>query len=263
MNTQNMRRLSITAFAGVVIVYLIIVQGAGLLLKPAGIGYGDLPDTDAILGTIVVPVTLSALFAIAVVSYLRWWRPVLHDDKPVQPWVRIVPIVLALTILLTIDYDNLFDRSFGLVLWLLIGTLLVGFTEELMFRGLGVMTFRRAGFTEGRVALWSSLVFGLVHATNIFTEGPKAFLQVIVVSFTGYFLYLSRRASGVIWVPMLLHGFYDFSVFSHLLGFDGELHAQGQALIPLAANILLLIVVLPRLKKVDAPAGTAEPVATG
>jgi membrane protease YdiL (CAAX protease family) len=40
----------------------------------------------------------------------------------------------------------------------------VGFGEELMFRGIGVIAFRRAGFSEGRVALWSSLVFGLVAA---------------------------------------------------------------------------------------------------
>lgn len=249
-SSNKTRNLSIAAFIGVVIVYLAIVQGTGLLLKPSGFDYGVLPDANSVWRTITLPVTLSILFAAAVVSYLRWWRPVVRDDKPVQNWVKIVPAFLLLSILLTTDYSNLFDRSVGLVLLLLVSTLLVGVGEELMFRGLGVITFRGAGLSEGKVALWSSVVFGAVHMTNLFTEGPSAFLQAAVVSVTGYFFYLTRRSAGVIFVPMVLHGLYDFSVFSHAIGLT-ESNTNLQSLVPLLVNIILVVIVVVRRKHIE------------
>ena len=208
------RPLSIPMFIGLVVVYLVVVQGVGLLLAPDGADYGELPDSETVRTTIVIPVALSLLLTAAAVSYLRWWRPVMRDDRPTRRWVLIVPVLLLVAILLTVNYGNLADQDIELVLLLALGTLLVGVTEELMFRGIGVVTFRRAGLTEVKVALWSSLVFGAVHATNIFTEGPSAFLQALIVSVTGFFFYLCRRSTGTLVVPMLLHGAYDFSIFS-------------------------------------------------
>ncbi|WP_257136664.1 CPBP family intramembrane glutamic endopeptidase [Streptomyces sp. f150] len=55
-------------------------------------------------------------------------------------------------------------------------TLFVGIGEKLMFRGIGVQVFKRAGLSEGKVALWSSVVFGAVHISNAFGEGAQALL---------------------------------------------------------------------------------------
>lgn len=249
------RNLTVAGFIGVVVVYLIIVQGVGLLLKPDGLGYGDLPSASPVWRTITLPVGLSILFAALVVSYLRWWRPVIHDDHPVQGWVKIVPALIVVSIIATIGYSNIADQPSGLVLLLLASTLLVGIGEELMFRGLGVITFRRNGFTEAKVALWSSVIFGAVHMTNIFTEGPSAFLQAAVVSVTGYFFYLTRRSFGTILVPMLLHGLYDFSIFSHAIGLTDP-DVDPQTLIPLLINIILVVIVIARRKKIELPSLT-------
>ena len=83
-----------------------------------------------------------------------------------------------------------------------------------MFRGIGVTTFRVNGFSEGRVALWSSVVFGAVHLTNALSTGGAAVAQAIAVSFAGYFFYLTRRVSGGLVVPAVLHGLFDFSILS-------------------------------------------------
>jgi hypothetical protein len=37
--------------------------------------------------------------------------------------------------------------------------MLIGFGEEGLFRCLGVTALRRHGLTEGKVALWSSVIF--------------------------------------------------------------------------------------------------------
>ena len=71
---------------------------------------------------------------------------------------------------------------------LVVGFLFIGVSEELMFRGIGVTAFRQAGFTEGKVALWTCVLFGLAHATNIFSEGVGALTQVLVTVVAGYFL---------------------------------------------------------------------------
>lgn len=250
------KRLSIAVFIGLVIVYLAILQGVALALKPDGLTYGELPDGNALWRLVTLPVGLSVLFVVAVVSYLRWWKPVVHDDKPVNGWVKIVPIMLVISIIGTISYANIADQPAGLVLALLLSTALVGVGEELMFRGVGVVAFRDAGFTEGKVALWTSVIFGAVHMTNIFTEGPPAFLQAAVVSVTGYFFYLSRRSFGTILVPVIIHGLYDFSIFTHAIGLD-ENKADAQMLVPMLVSLILIVVVFSRFKKIEpAPAAT-------
>lgn len=244
------RHLSVLGLLGVVAVYLVIVQGVGIGLKPAGISYGHLPSASPVWRTITLPVALSILFGALVVSYLRWWRPVISDDKPVNGWVRIVPALLLVSIVGTTGYSNIADQSTALVLLLLGSTLLVGVGEELMFRGISVISLRGNGLTEGKVALWSSILFGAVHMTNIFTEGPSAFLQAAVVSVTGYFFYLTRRSFGTILIPMVLHGLYDFSIFSHAIGLP-EAEASPQTLIPMLTTLVLGIIVFARRKKIE------------
>jgi membrane protease YdiL (CAAX protease family) len=247
---KNARRLSVLALIGVVIVYLVILQGVSIGLKPAGLAYGHLPSGSPVWRTITLPVTLSIIFGALVVTYLRWWRPVIKDDKPVSGWVKIVPALLIVSIIGTTGYSNLANQSAGLVLLLLGSTLLVGVGEELMFRGISIVALRGDGLSEAKVALWSSVLFGAVHMTNIFTEGPSAFLQAAVVSVTGYFFYLTRRSFGIILVPMVIHGLYDFSIFSHSIGL-AKPEASAQTLIPMLVSLILAIIVFARRKKIE------------
>lgn len=256
---DDLRSIPIAGYIGIVIVYLLIVQGVGLLMKPEGIGYGELPDTNAVWRTITLPVGLSLLFGVAIVSALRWWQPVWRDDRPVSGWVKIVPALLVLSILVTTDYVNILDQSGDLVLLLLASLLLVGAAEEMMFRGIGVVAFRQAGYVEARVALWTSVIFGAVHMTNVFTEGPGAFMQAVIVSFTGYFLYLSRRSLGLLLAPMLIHGLYDFSIFSHMIGVD-KLHAPAQTVFPILMLFVIGGVVVAKRKSIEIDSLSSRPM---
>ncbi|MEU8133539.1 CPBP family intramembrane glutamic endopeptidase [Streptodolium elevatio] len=75
------------------------------------------------------------------------------------------------------------------------------FGEELMFRGVGVQVFRRGGFGEGKVDLYSSLVFGFAHASNAIGHGAQAIRQAVIVSTSAYFFYLCLRVGGTILLP--------------------------------------------------------------
>lgn len=137
--------------------------------------------------------------------------------------------------------------------------LFVGFGEELMFRGLGVVTFRRGGFSEARVALWTSLIFGLVHVSNAIGAGPKALVQAAVVSTSGYFFYLSRRVGGGIALAMVVHGLWDFSLFSCLAG-DDSVPYFGMFL-AIILQVVLIVVLLLRRHRIEPAAGAAGPTA--
>ena len=240
----RVRRLAIPAFLAIVAVDLVILQGVGALSQSGLDGFedGHFRTSEQVAVGLLLPVGLSLVFIYAVVAALGWRRPVFVDDRPVQRWVWVVPIVFAIAVAIGIDYGDLADKGVGFVLLLLVAALCVGFGEEGLFRGIGVTTFRVNGLSEGRVALWSSVVFGAVHLTNAISTGGSAVAQAIAVSFAGYFFYLTRRVSGGLVVPAVIHGIFDFSILSGAVAGDGA-YAGGLAPIlayPLVAGILLV-----------------------
>jgi membrane protease YdiL (CAAX protease family) len=125
-----------------------------------------------------------------------------------------------------------------------VSTLLVGLGEETMFRGVGVCVFRSNGLAEGKVALWTSIIFGLAHSANLIAEGAGAFVQVLIAAGSGYFLYLTRRRGGGLPLPILVHGLWDFSLVSAAV-VPGKAY-PGPALNVLALIVLAIVVVARR-----------------
>ena len=113
------------------------------------------------------------------------------------------------------------------MLLLLLAALCVGFSEEGLFRGIGVTTLRANGLSEGKVALWSSVIFGAAHLVNALSAGGAAIGQAIAVSFAGYFFYLTRRVSGGLVVPAVVHGLFDFSILSGAVVEDSDVRGRA------------------------------------
>lgn len=240
------RKLSWPWFLLVVVVYAAIIQGLGLLI---GVDTGDsdsqFPTTQSLIRNALIPIGASIVFAVGVVTWLGWWGEVLRYRAPVRRWVRWVPLSMLAVALIGLNYGHLADQSPSLVLCLLVLGVFVGVGEELMFRGIGVHVFRRAGFTEGKVALFSSVVFGLVHVSNAIGQGAPALAQAAVVSTSGYFFYLCLRVGGVILLPMLVHGLWDTSLISNLVG-DEPQASFGIVLIILLQAALIIVLLVKR-----------------
>lgn len=254
------RALGYWSLAAVLIVYLVIIQGLGLALSQGtDADYATFPDVETTLRSMTVPVALSVLFGVAVISVLRQWPQVVHEDHPVQPWVWVVPAVLVAAAVGVTDYENLASLDSGLLLTVVASSLMVGIGEELMFRGVTIQALRDNGMSEHRVALWSSLIFGAAHITNLISEGPGAFVQVLAVSVSGFFFYLSYRVAGTIVVPILLHALWDFSLFSHNVG-EVDPSPNPRQAIPLLANIVLVVILYLRRDRIEpSPAAPAAP----
>lgn len=257
--TADMRKIPVWAFIVLAIVYPAILLALIRLLTPAlYVPYARFTGVEILWRALLVPVGVSVLFVVAAVTVLGWWRPVLRDHRPVRRWVWRVPIIMGVAALGGSNYPELADKGAGFTLLLLLGALLVGCGEEAMYRGVGVTTFRVNGYSEGKVALWSSVVFGLCHGVNLFTsQGKIAFAQVLAAAATGYFLYLIRRVGGGLLLPVMVHGLWDFGLFTARLGQDGAVYA-GTGLFALAEVVIVvsLLVRRHRIEPEERAAGT-------
>ncbi len=103
-----------------------------------------------------------------------------------------------------------------------------GVTEELVFRGILLTTLMRKADNRQsvvRVLIFSSLVFGLIHGTNIFmgADPVRTVLQVVSATVMGILLGYVYLLSGNILIPMVLHTIHDMIAFS----FPSDLSESG------------------------------------
>lgn len=250
------RRLPIWGFILLAVGYLAAIQLLPRLTTPAGTEYAKFTDTASVVGGLWVTVGIGTVIGLVAVAVLGWWRPVFIEDLRLPRWTWWFPAIMLVTIAGGISYGNLSDKGLSYTLLLLVGCLFIGVSEELMFRGIGVTAFRQAGFTEGTVALWTCVLFGLAHATNLFSEGVGALPQVLVTAVAGYFFYVTRRVSGLLIVSMIIHGLWDFGLFTNTLSTPPGFGSIAFIL----ADVVLAILAIVTIRKIfprhrDLPTG--------
>lgn len=246
-------------FLVVVLVYLVIIQVGGLLLVGEhGSADGRLLTVDDVLYPMTIPLAIALVFAYGVAAALGWMRPVLHDDRGVRRWLWSVPIAFVVTIVAVTNYAQLAGNGLAFTLVLLVTTQLIGWGEEAMFRGLGVTTFRVNGYTEGKVALWTCVIFGAVHLSNAISRGVGALPQAVVVSLAGYFFYLMRRVSRGNVLNAVLHGLFDFALISATAIMPADEPGYPTAVLAIVLYVVLGIVLLVRRHHIEPPAGERD-----
>ncbi len=161
------------------------------------------------------PTLAGSLFLLVAITVLGWWRPVFFDRQKSGPgWAWILPVAMLGFVVfgfMSMQADNLTTQ---LVLWSTLGALGVGFGEEVATRGTLLVGFRNS-LSEGKVWLWTTLLFSALHAPNVIFGMPLTFMlvQLLFTFIMGSALYVVRRISGTLILPVLLHGLWDSSVF--------------------------------------------------
>jgi len=170
-----------------------------------------------------MPTLLGCAFLVVAITALGWWRPVLFDRVRSGPrWAWIGPIAMGLIALTSYGFIKADNLSGALVLWSILGGIGVGFGEEVITRGTMVVGLR-SRLTEGKVWLYSTLLFSALHIPNVlFGLSPAGVPGQLVLTFImGSMLYATRRLSGTLLLPIVLHGLWDSSVFlPHATGAD-------------------------------------------
>ncbi|WP_138469397.1 CPBP family intramembrane glutamic endopeptidase [Poseidonocella sp. HB161398] len=136
----------------------------------------------------------------------------------------------------------------GVAALVLANSMLVGLSEETMFRGV-LFSALRERLRIWPAILWTTGAFGAVHLFNGVLTGEVAVsaLQAVAASCTGLMLLAIRLRTGSIWTAIAIHGLWDCATFLVVLS-AGPMPADGGAGMPLMPLLLVpLLLVLPGL----------------
>ncbi|MCJ1700426.1 CPBP family intramembrane metalloprotease [Rathayibacter festucae] len=225
------------------VLYVLIAAGVGTLLDPLAGGDDTL---DFVIGT-WLPVGVLIVIGLLFARRAGWLREAWTAPSPFTErrrwWLLAIPVVLAVQtvqLLLAVPWA---ERALPMVLVYLVGCLMIGFGEELYFRGLFRVAVR-GHHGELPALLITSIAFGLGHVAGYLLNGvplPATAVAVAFLAMDGAIFYGALRATGTLWVPILLHGLGDFARFLQQGGDDQSAapEVSGDAFTALVEYILI------------------------
>ena len=97
------------------------------------------------------------------------------------------------------------------ILLVIVATLVIGFNEEVVTRGLMLIGLRNNKWDEWKAWVMTVVVFSLLHMVNVLGGGNLTILLVVVTG--GTLWYVSRRVFNNLFVSIGLHALYDTAFF--------------------------------------------------
>lgn len=207
---MNTKQNSLLIAALVFIVWMTII----MVVPKLQLGDRNVSLDEVVSQGVVFTFVIAPLFLLIVVAYYRWQRKVgLKAADPAGSWkILWLPMIfviafLALGIALGLP-------PLQVIMFVFINTMLVGISEELMFRGLifyGALT----KFGIWQAILFTSFWFGSVHALNGFLTGDftGATAQALTATLSGVWFMAIRLHTNSVYPGMIIHGLWDFGVF--------------------------------------------------
>lgn len=127
--------------------------------------------------------------------------------------------------------------------WVLLNTFFVGLSEEVMFRGVLLQAFRH-NLPIWPAVLLTSVMFGSVHTLNVFLTGDltTAVIQSTAAFLSGLMFIALRLRTGTLWVPIIVHGLWDFATFVLGISVSGQSAEANVSPGGLAAFVPVLLV---------------------
>jgi len=203
----------------VAVYFAIYVPAGGVIARLADRSYSE-DDLLSSAGTIFIQLTggliVGSLVLIAFTTFMGW-NAEIFGRQPIyrSGWMWLAPVIILTPIILRVLGIDWGGRGLQVSMMMMATGLLIGFSEELLYRGVAVKMLRSGGHREFSVAAISSLLFGLSHTVNLFS-GAQVTTVLATVPYTiafGVLMYLSMRAFGFIVAAMILHGFTDPTTF--------------------------------------------------
>jgi membrane protease YdiL (CAAX protease family) len=186
---------------------------------------------------------LSVIVAI-ILSVMGWWKAIgFHSpDRKGDLLYFLVPFLPMFTNFI----PGVEITSFSYVLEVLIITLMVGFMEEAMFRGLMLNTLKARGALKASII--TALLFGLTHALNVLAgkslvEDVAQIFYAVAIGFAFAVLVLH---TGILWPLVLAHWLINFINFIQPPGFTypapwNVLIAAGIAVVFTAYGVFVML----------------------
>lgn len=228
--------LALAAFAG----WLLITVVGGQMHTGRG------PLTGAVTHGLGWPFLLAVLYVLAIAAWQRW-RDLGLNRLPagrslLLAWLPAVYIVAGLAVAVALGL-----QPAPVLLWILLNSVLVGLSEELMFRGVLLQAWRHAVSIWAAVAL-TTLAFGAIHSLNVFMTGDlrAALLQSTAAALSGLLFIALRLRTGSLWPCIVVHGLWDFATFTLATARGSTGSEAGNVDAPsLLTSLLPILLVLP------------------
>lgn len=237
------QRTSLSVWKSIVLIFFWLGAGilgaivGNLLFKSSG---EQLSTTKSVLTSLVIPHLFGLVFILYQVRKFGIQSFVFTEKLKVKKWVWIAPLSLLAASIIALDWQRLMNSPLILILATVCGTILIASSEEIMFRGIQLNAFREKS-NEFIAMILSTFLFALSHMINTLSLNP---LQVMITFFGGYIFYLTKRVSGGLIVPILLHTFLDFSLFSITLGPGYTEDNRSPAILFMEVAIFVIFIVL-------------------
>lgn len=188
---------------------------------------------------VIFGVLTAAVFLLGVISYLKWWPEVAGKGPENLRDLRLLwlPVLVLFLLLMMVLFTDLPPGT--VLMFVIINTLLVGISEELMFRGI---LFHGASSSFGiwRAVWITAVLFGLVHALNGFITGNFAAAagQAFFAGMFGVWTVALRVRLDTIIPVIIIHWLWDCLLF--LTGFLGGMLVFPFALVLFIYGLWLL-----------------------
>jgi membrane protease YdiL (CAAX protease family) len=209
----------------------LIWQAINSGIQVAGTGPGGIDLIDLVKHGIAPSLAAAGLFLLVIVVWFRWWREVGLAQGPQRGTLKVIWPWLLFLLLFAASALNAGLPPASVTLFIFANTALVGWSEEVMFRGLWLRGLHRS------VGIWvailgSSLIFGAIHVLNVFLTGDLrgAVIQAIAAFLSGVFLAAVRLRTGSLWTGIVLHGLWDAGTFLVAAGATATAAAAPTAL---------------------------------
>ncbi len=218
------------------------------LTVAGGLAYsaGRTSFLDIVTGGIGWPFAAAAAFLLAVIGLTRWpdvgLGPPFSARALLVLWLPMLYIAGFLTVATMLGLPPV-----GVIGLILFNCLLVGLSEELMFRGI-LLQATRAVLPFWPAVIGSTVAFGAVHSLNVFLTGElaPALVQSAAAFVSGLVFVAIRLCTGSLWPGIIAHGFWNAGTFLMLAAGDGALLRNASAEAPTPATYLLpVLLVLP------------------
>lgn len=194
----------------ILVIWLFIVVVGGLLQVK-----GQPTQLDKLVkNQIMFNVLIAMVLLIVVITLFKWWSQVgwkdphnLHDLRLLWP-----PALVLIFLLMTVTFTGLpLTRVLTLVI---INTLMVGISEELMFRGI-LFHGASASFGIWRAVWITAIIFGSIHTLNGLITGDfiASTFQAFFASTFGIWAVALRVRVDAILPVIVIHWLWDCLAF--------------------------------------------------
>jgi len=217
---------------------IITIFGARLIYS------GDVSLGDVVKTGIAWQIFAAALFLIGVIRFFNWRD--LGLRRPQSGTLRLLWLPLLILAMMGIMAVLSGLPPVPVFFMILLNTFLVGFSEEVMFRGIfySALRDRRPIWTA---IIWTSVAFGAVHVLNGFVTGDfgTATVQAFAAAASGLVFIAIRLRTGSLWIGIVYHTLWDWILFVGIAGSAGAVPEQVDATPSIAVMLLPFVLVLP------------------